>query len=200
MALRPHDIIALDPASGLGLAGRAIVTSRSAHAGVEAAGRLPLASRLLLAPVPAPACTSSCSRGPAAVRCSSSPLRPRGEPRAPGTWRMPRHRGAAGLLAPGGPDWAGGRQALWLGECGPSGAPPGWMLSHLFVGGSHFGALTGVEIAGRDGGALGSSSELSLSDRKSCRGGARASPCGTRLWGLVPSFPCLCFAAARDAR
>lgn len=79
---------------------------------------------------------------------------------------MPRHRGAAGLLAPGGPDWAGGRQALWPGECGPSGAPPGWMLSHLFVGGSHFGALTGVEIAGRDGGALGSYSELSRSDRK----------------------------------
>lgn len=69
LAPRPHDIIALDPASGLGLAGRAIVTSRSAHAGVEAAGRLPLASRLPLAPVPAPACTSSCSHGPAAVRC-----------------------------------------------------------------------------------------------------------------------------------
>lgn len=42
------------------------------------------------------------------------------------------------------------------------------MLSHLFVGGSHFGALTGAEIAGRDGGALGSSAELSPGGSKGC--------------------------------
>lgn len=64
------------------------------------------------------------------------------------------------------------------------------MLSHLFVGGSHFGALTGAEIAGKDGGALGSSSELSLSDRKGCRGGVRVGPCSTGLWGRALAFPC----------
>lgn len=56
------------------------------------------------------------------------------------------------------------------------------MLSHLFVGGSHFGALTGAEISGRDGGVLGSSAELSP--------GARAGPGGTGRRGRALAFPC----------
>lgn len=72
------------------------------------------------------------------------------------------------------------------------------MLSHLFVGGSHFGVLTGVEIAGRDGGALGSSAELSLGSST----GARAGPGATGRRGRALAFPCFppSFAAARDAR
>lgn len=74
------------------------------------------------------------------------------------------------------------------------------MLSHLFVGSSHFGALTGAEIAGRDGGALGSSSELSLTVRAAEKEPARV--------GEVPGFGAarrplpafLSFTAARDAR
>lgn len=60
------------------------------------------------------------------------------------------------------------------------------MLSHLFVGGSHFGALTGAEIAGRDGGVLGSSAELSPGSST----GASAGPGGTGRRGRALAFPC----------
>lgn len=71
------------------------------------------------------------------------------------------------LARRGGVGWGGGRQAPGPGEHGAR-AERGSarMLSHLFVGGSHFGALTGAEMAGRDGGALGSSAELSLGGRQ----------------------------------
>lgn len=78
-------------------------------------------------------------------------------------------------------------------EWGPAG-----MLSHLFVGGSHFGALTGAEIAGRDGGVLGSSAELSPGSST----GASAGPGGTGRRGRALAFPCSPpppFASARDA-
>lgn len=86
----------------------------------------------------------------------------------------------------------GGRQAPWPGERrARAEQSSARMLSHLFVGGSHFGALTGAEIAGRDGGTLGSSSELSPSDRMGSRGGARAGPCCTGHQGRAPPFSCL---------